>query len=112
MRLNHSILDRRAFISGRLANSDPLIAPPGAEIASVLVQARPERLGAVEAAIAAIAGCEIHGRDPKGKLVVVIEAESAGAVGSTLNQIALLPDVFTAALVFHALDTAASEKSV
>src|SRR3954464_10351869 len=102
-------LDRRSFISGRIADPDALVTPPGAEIASVLVQARPEWLAQVEAAIAALAGCEIHARDPKGKLVVVIEATSAGAVGTTLNEIALLPNVFSAALVFHASDAAASE---
>jgi nitrate reductase NapD len=101
---NASIIDRRAFISGRVSHSDPLTAPPGAEIASVLVQVRPERLDDVAAAIAALGGCEIHGRDPKGKLVVVIETSSAGAVGSTLNTIALLPNVFSASLVFHAND--------
>ena len=53
----------------------------------------------------ALSGCEIHGRDPRGKLVVVIEAADAGALGSTLNTIALLPDVYTASLVFHAIDT-------
>jgi nitrate reductase NapD len=104
MPLNPSI-DRRAFISGSLSDPDPVVTPPGAEIASILVQARPERLEAVEAAIAALAGCEIHARDPRGKLVVVIEAASSGAIGSTLNTIALLPDVFSAALVFHASDT-------
>jgi periplasmic nitrate reductase NapD len=98
-------LDRRAFISGRIA-ADRLVVPPGAEIASVLVQARPDRLDEVEAAILGLAGCEIHARDPRGKLVVVIEATSAGAVGSTLNTIALLPDVFSAALVFHASEAA------
>jgi nitrate reductase NapD len=40
-----------------------------------------------------------------GKRVVVIEAK-AGAIGSTLNTIALLPHVFSAALVFHANDAA------
>jgi nitrate reductase NapD len=104
-------LDRRAFISGRITDPDALIAPPDAEIASVLVQARPERLGEVEAAIVALEGCEIHARDMRGKLVVVIEASSAGAVGATLNQIALLPDVFSAALVFHATDAAAAESN-
>ena len=79
---------------------------PGAEIASILVQARPERLADVEAAIAALEGCEIHARDPRGKLVVVIEAATSGAIGSTFNTIALLPDVFSAALVFHASDGA------
>jgi nitrate reductase NapD len=99
-------LNRRALISGRIANADPLVTPPGAEIASVLVQLRPERLADVEAAITALAGCEVHARDPKGKLVVVIEAAPAGAVGSLLNTIALLPDVFSASLVFHASDAA------
>jgi nitrate reductase NapD len=106
MRIRESILDRRAFISGRLAAADPVVVPPGGEIASILVQARPERLVAVEAAIAALPGCEIHGRDPRGKLVVVIDAPDAGAIGTTLNTIALLPDVFSAALVFHAIDAA------
>ena len=101
-----SILDRRAFISGRLADPNALVTLPGAEIASVLVQARPERLTEVEAAILAIEGCEIHARDPKGRLVVVIEAASAGALGATLTAIALLPDVFSASLVFHAIDAA------
>jgi periplasmic nitrate reductase NapD len=105
MALNEPI-DRRALISGRLADPDSIVTPPGAEIASVLVQARPDRLAEVEATIAALDGCEIHGRDPKGKLVVVIEASKAGVIGSTLNTIALLPHVFSASLVFHANDAA------
>ena len=104
MRIRQSILDRRALISGRIADPDPLITPPDAEIASVLVQVRPERLADVEAAIAALAGCEIFTRDPKGKLVVVIEALDVGSVGATLNTISMMPQVLTAALVFHGTD--------
>jgi len=111
MPTQHSMLDRRAVISGRIANADALIAPPDAEIASVLVQARPERLAQVADAIAALKGCEIHARDARGKLVVVIEATTAGALGSTLNEIALLPNVLSAALVFHAVDAAAAENA-
>jgi periplasmic nitrate reductase NapD len=99
-----TIIDRRALISGRLADPNRVIAPPGGEIASILVQARPERLVAVEAAVLALPGCEIHGRDPKGKLVVVVDAPDAGVIGTTLNTIALLPDVYSASLVFHAID--------
>jgi nitrate reductase NapD len=102
--IDQTIIDRRALISGRLP--DRVIAPPGGEIASILVQARPERLADVEAAILAITGCEIHGRDPRGKLVVVTDAPDAGVIGTTLNMIALLPDVYTASLVFHAIDAA------
>jgi len=81
-----------------------VVAPPGGEIASILVQARPERLAGVEAAIVNFAGCEIYGRDPKGKLVVVVDAPDAGTLGTTLNNIAALADVYSASLVFHALD--------
>ena len=99
-----TVIDRRALISGRLADPNRVIAPPGGEIASILVQARPERLAAVETAILTLSGCEIHGRDPKGKLVVVIDAPDAGVIGTKLNSIALLPDVYAASLVFHAID--------
>jgi nitrate reductase NapD len=85
-------------------NPDRVVTPPGGEIASILVQARPERLAEVEATIVALAGCEIYGRDPKGKLVVVVDAPDAGTLGTMLNTIALLPDVYTASLVFHAID--------
>jgi nitrate reductase NapD len=97
-------IDRRSFISGRVGNPDPVIPPPGGEIASILVQARPEHLLDVEAAILAIGGCEIHARDPKGKLVVVVDAPEAGIIGSTLNTVAALPNVYSASLVFHAID--------
>jgi nitrate reductase NapD len=101
----HTAIDRRALLTGRLLKADPVITPPGGEIASILVQARPERLADVEAAIVALRGCEVYGRDPKGKLVVVVDSPDAGALGSTLNTIALLPHVHAASLVFHAIDT-------
>jgi periplasmic nitrate reductase NapD len=104
MTTSRKSVDRRAFLQGRLG-ADRVVAPEG-EIASILVQARPERLAAVETAIVALAGCEIYGRDPKGKLVVVVDAPDAGALGTTLNNIALLPDVYSASLVFHAIDSA------
>ena len=106
MSRHSTTIDRRALISGRLINPNRLVTPPGGEIASILVQARPERLDGVADAILALEGCEIHGRDPKGKLVVVIDVADAGAIGSTLNTIALLPDVYSASLVFHAIDAA------
>ncbi len=97
-------LDRRALLTGRVLAVDPLVTPPGGEIASILVQVRPERIEDVESAIATMPGCEIHGRDPRGKLVVVVEALNASALGSMLNAIALLPHVYSASLVFHAID--------
>ena len=100
----HSTIDRRALITGHMGVHDRVVPPPGAEIASILVQARPEHLTEVEGTVAAMSDCEIYARDPKGKLVVVVEAENAGALGTILNAIAALPNVYSASLVFHAID--------
>jgi periplasmic nitrate reductase NapD len=101
---SHTAIDRRTLITGRLLTADRVITPPGGEIASILVQVRPEQLACAEAAIAALEGCEIHGRDARGKLVVVVDAPDSGSLGTTLNTIAALPDVYSASLVFHAID--------
>jgi len=96
-------VDRRKFINGRwaAANGDP---PDSVEIASILIQARPERLDAVACAVEALPGAQIYSRDPKGKLVVVIEARDIGSIGAALNRISMMPNVLTAALVFHGTD--------
>jgi nitrate reductase NapD len=96
-------VDRREFINGRwtVHSGDE---PPMREIASLLVQARPDRLECAARAIEALAGTQICGRDPRGKLVVVIEAADVGTIGAMLNTISLMPDVLTAALVFHRTD--------
>jgi nitrate reductase NapD len=92
-------MDRRKFLSGEWQGES-------AEIASILVQARPDRLEEVARAIAALEGAEIHSQDARGKLIVVIEAPDVGAIGAMLNEIALLPSVLSANLVFHATDAA------
>ena len=106
MRKQQTEIDRRSLMRGNLLNPNRVVTPPGGEIASILVQARPENLAAVEAAILVLPGCEIYGRDPQGKLVVVIDVADAGAIGSTLNIITALPDIYSASLVFHAIDAA------
>ena len=107
MAISQTAIDRRALITGRVLTADRVVAPPGGEIASILVQARPECLTEVEQAILALAGCEIHARDIRGKLVVVVEAPDTGTLGTTLNTITLLPHVHSASLVFHAIDAGA-----
>lgn len=99
-----SAVNRRKFISAGWADRETALAEHSGEIASILVQAKPERLAEVEAAICALHGCEIHGRDPKGKLVVVVDSPNDGAIGDSLNRIAMTEGVLSAALVFHAID--------
>jgi nitrate reductase NapD len=94
-------IDRRR--RGLIAKAIPL---KDIEIAGVLVQTLPSALDDVTALIAALPGTEIHQRDPRGKLVVVIEAETVDAVGARLHEIALLPGVLNANLAFHATDRA------
>jgi nitrate reductase NapD len=94
-------VDRREFVNGRWAVQKSHPEKAAAEIASVLVQARPERLDAVAQAIEALPGTQIYSRDGRGKLVVVIEASETGAIGAGLNTISLLPDVLSATLVFQ-----------
>lgn len=104
--MGQTTLNRRALITGRVLGTERIVPSPGCEIASIIVQARPERLAELEAEITALPGCEIHGRDPHGKLVVVTEAPDAGSLGTLLNTIQSLPHVYSAALVFHAIETA------
>lgn len=96
--------DRRKFLNGRWSQREAAGPSPSAEIASILVQARPERLDAAARAIEALPGTEIYSRDPRGKLVAVVEASDVGVVGDILNSISSMPDVLTAALVFHGTD--------
>lgn len=97
-------VNRRKFINGRWTTRTGDNAPGSVEIASILVQARPEHLDAAARAIEALPGTQIYSRDPKGKLVVVIETPDVGAIGTTLNTISMMPDVLSAALVFHGTD--------
>jgi periplasmic nitrate reductase NapD len=101
--LSRSAIDRRALITGRIINPDRVVTPPDGEIASIIVQARPENLDEVAAAITRLSGCEVHGRDPR-KLIIVVDAPDTGSLGSTLTTISLLPHVHTASLVFHATE--------
>jgi nitrate reductase NapD len=97
-------VDRRLFLHGLWGTKGRDQADGTYEVASILVQARPERLEAAGRAIEALPGTAIYSRDPKGKLVVVVEATSVGVIGDLLHSISLMPDVLTAALVFQGTD--------
>ena len=45
-----------------------------------------------------------HWPDARFTAVVVVDAQDSGSLGTTLNTLALLPDVYSASLVFHAID--------
>lgn len=93
---------RRALLLGGLGSS-PLI-PQKAEIVSLIVNAFPDHLESVAAEIAAIPGAEVHAQDPRGKLIVVLEAPTQGEIGTMANAISGIPHVLSAAMVFQATD--------
>jgi nitrate reductase NapD len=100
---------RRAFIRGQWNPAYPernAGSVRHVEIVSLIVSTWPQHLDAVSAAILALGNAEIHGRDPKGKLVVVLEEASQGAVGAKVNAISGLPHVLSAVMVFQASDDA------
>lgn len=97
-------VDRRKFLKGRWPERGAEHASKPFEVASVLVQVKPERMDAVSCAIEGLSGSQIYSRSPQGKFVVVIEADDIGDIGTRLNAISSMPDVLSAALVFHGTD--------
>jgi nitrate reductase NapD len=98
---------RRAFIRGQWKPAYPGQASrslPPVEIVSVIVSTWPQHLNAVSKAVLALGNTEVHGRDRKGKLIVVIEESSQGAIGAKVNAISGLQYVLSAVMVFQASD--------
>jgi nitrate reductase NapD len=75
--------------------------PLDSVIASVIAQVRPEAMETVVAAIARRPGLEVHGQDPRGRLVVVLELANDAALAEEMNMIGNLPGVLGVNLVYH-----------
>jgi nitrate reductase NapD len=99
-------IDRRDFLKGRIA-SDEGPGQPGSErflhIASAVVTARAEDCPEVARRIAEMPGTEIHGIEGT-KIIVVMESENNGEIGSRLTEMALMDRVFSANLVFEQIE--------
>ena len=98
-------------MSGHLTADQPnriSADPHTVEIVSLIVNAWPQHLDTVADAILQLGGTEIHGSDPRGRLIVVMEAATQGAIGAKTNVISGLPNVLSAAMVFQATDADAA----
>jgi len=99
------IASRRAFIRGQWSAAEEQASSAcHAEIVSLIISTWPQYLDEVEEAILTLGNCEVHGRDPSGKLIVVLEEASSGAAGAKANAISALPHVLSALMVFQASD--------
>lgn len=94
---NHHDLDRRSFLTGRLA-------APVLHISSAVVTAFPARCAELVDRLNALPGTEVH-RVENGKIVIVMEAETSGEIGGRLAGIALMDGVLSANMVFEQIDT-------
>ena len=70
-------------------------------ITSLVVHVLPPHLAALEQQLGGLEGAQVHGRHVSGKLVVTLEAASAGAILERVAQIEGLPGVIKASLVYQ-----------
>ncbi|MBK1686609.1 chaperone NapD [Rubrivivax gelatinosus] len=86
---------------------------PEIHIAGVLVQARPEAVGALRTAITALADTELVGAGDDGRIAVVVEGVGAASVLQVLDALRELPGVLNVALVYqHAEPRSALQQGV
>ncbi|MDJ0945449.1 MAG: chaperone NapD [Kiloniellales bacterium] len=74
---------------------------PEVHIASILVQAWPDRLPAVEAELSALTGVESHGSNGAGKLILTLETRGDAELMERVRQIETAEGVIAASLVYH-----------
>ena len=74
-------------------------------ITSLVVHSTPRRVHGVSELIAALPGAKVHATSPGGKLVVTLEARTAGEILSQVNAIQLTDGVLSAALVYQCADS-------
>ena len=82
-----------------------------AHISSLIVAARPEGMEGLRAAFAALPGVEIHAAAEDGRLIVTVETASEEATVERFETIRQLPDVLSAAMVYHQYETDPDEEA-
>jgi nitrate reductase NapAB chaperone NapD len=73
-------------------------------ISGVVLASRPEHLAEVSQALEEISWAEVHFSDPKGRLVVVIEAANLDQSADRLKELQELPRVLMAELAQYVID--------
>ena len=79
--------------------------PAELHITSLVVHSTPRRVKQVSEQISAMPGATVHAASPAGKLVVTLEAPTAGEILSQVNSIQHTDGVLSAALVYQCADS-------
>lgn len=70
-------------------------------ISSIIVIPHPDHIEAVQAALRAVEGAELHATSPEGKMIVTIETADDHVTAETYNFISHLDGVLSASMVYH-----------
>lgn len=74
------------------------------QIASLLIQARPERMGDILPLINSIPGAEAHPTEVKSRLIVTLEMETDSDLVEAMSDITALDGVISTSLVYHQIE--------
>ena len=85
---------RRDFLTGRTDRRQ-------AHIASIVVQAWPDRIPLVEAELTRLPGVESHGSNGAGKLILTLETRGDAELMDRVRRIETAEGVIAASLVYH-----------
>ena len=77
-------------------------------ISSLIVHCDPASKEAAKAVIETLSGVEVHAIDERGKLIVVIEANSEAETLAHIDRINEIEGVYSTALVYHHSESAQS----
>jgi periplasmic nitrate reductase NapD len=91
---------RRALLKGKLTSHPAQLHARTIHISSAIVSVLPARRDEILMRLSALTGVEIHHAESF-KIVVVLEAADAGAIGSRLAEIATWNGVLSANMVFE-----------
>jgi periplasmic nitrate reductase NapD len=91
---------RRALLKGKLTSRPAQMGERTIHISSAVISVLPNRRDEILVRLSALTGVEIHHAESF-KIVVVLEADEAGAIGSCLAEIATWSGVLSANMVFE-----------
>ena len=72
-----------------------------AHIISMVLMSRPAHQQQIENAVNDLSGCEVHTSDAKGRIVVVIEADTNRALVQRMETVQGIDHLVSSSLVFH-----------
>jgi nitrate reductase NapD len=93
---------RRSFLTGRFMHEQS----PSIHISSAVVSVLPNHCERVVQLLSGMPGVEVHHRSAS-KIVLVLEGPDSGVLGSRLAEIACIPGVLSANMVFEQVERVA-----